>query len=143
MKVVRVFYLVAWHTEHDDKVIVSIGETRPYNLRTFENASPKSVSLKESKRNCTLRVITTIAGSSPAVTSMIDIYKVINKICEQKREAQIIPCFAIYSEIMNEVSRQVKQEINDLVSDKKLTFHRTLNNVSFEIIQTKQNKKNG
>ena len=122
---------------------MSIGDTSPYNLRTFENASPKSVSLKESKRNCTLRVITTIAGSSPAVTSMIDIYKVINKICEQKKDARINPCFAMYNEIMNEVNKQVKQEINDLVSDKTLTFHRTLNNVSFEIIQTKQNKENG
>ena len=63
---------------------------------------------------------------------MIDVYAIIKSINKQKKEAYITPSSALYSEIMNDVSRQVKEEINALYRDKKLTFNKTLNELSFD-----------
>ena len=63
---------------------------------------------------------------------MIDVYAIIKSINKQKKEAYITPSSALYSEIMNDVSRQVKEEINALCRGKKITFHNTLNELSFD-----------
>ena len=63
---------------------------------------------------------------------MIDVYAIIKSINKQKKEACITPSYALYSEIMNDVSRQVKDEVNALYRDKKLTFNKTLNELSFD-----------
>ena len=63
---------------------------------------------------------------------MIDVYAIIKSINKQKKEAYITPSSALYSEIVNDVSRQVKEEINALYRDKKITFHKTLNELSFD-----------
>ena len=64
--------------------------------------------------------------------TMIDVYAIIKSINKQKKEACITPSSALYSEIINDVSRQVKDEVNALYRDKKLTFNKTLNELSFD-----------
>ena len=63
---------------------------------------------------------------------MIDVYSIIAGINKRKADSSITPSSALYSEIMNDVSRQVKEEINALCSGKKITFHKTLNELSFD-----------
>ena len=63
---------------------------------------------------------------------MIDVYSIIAGIRKRKADASITPSSALYSEIMNDVSRQVKDEVNALYRDKKLTFNKTLNELSFD-----------
>lgn len=63
---------------------------------------------------------------------MIDVYSIIAGINKRKADASITPSSALYSEIMNDVSRQVKEEVNALYMDKKLTFNKTLNELSFD-----------
>ena len=64
--------------------------------------------------------------------TMIDVYSIIAGINKRKADASITPSSALYSEIMNDVSRQVKEEVNALYRDKKLTFNKTLNELSFD-----------
>ena len=64
--------------------------------------------------------------------TMIDVYSIIAGINKRKADASITPSSALYSEIMNDVSRQVKDEVNALYRDKKLTFNKTLNELSFD-----------
>ena len=63
---------------------------------------------------------------------MIDVYSIIAGINKRKADSSITPSSALYSEIMNDVSRQVKEEINALCRGKKITFHKTLNELSFD-----------
>lgn len=63
---------------------------------------------------------------------MIDVYSIIAGINKRKADSSITPSSALYSEIMNDVSRQVKDEVNALYRDKKLTFNKTLNELSFD-----------
>ena len=64
--------------------------------------------------------------------TMIDVYSIITGINKRKADSSITPSSALYSEIMNDVSRQVKDEVNALYRDKKLTFTKTLNELSFD-----------
>lgn len=64
--------------------------------------------------------------------TMIDVYSIIAGINKRKADSSITPSSALYSEIMNDVSRQVKDEVNALYRDKKLTFTKTLNELSFD-----------
>ena len=63
---------------------------------------------------------------------MIDVYSIIAGINKRKADSSITPSSALYSEIINDVSRQVKEEVNALYRDKKLTFNKTLNELSFD-----------
>ena len=63
---------------------------------------------------------------------MIDVYEIIANINRQKKDNSTVPPSALYSEIMNDVSRQVKEEVNALYRDKKITFNKTLNELSFD-----------
>ena len=63
---------------------------------------------------------------------MIDVYSIIADINKRKADSSITPSSALYSEIMNDVSRQVKDEVNALCRNKKLTFNKTLNELSFD-----------
>lgn len=67
--------------------------------------------------------------------TMIDVYSIIAGINKRKADSSITPSSALYSEIMNEVSRRVRDEINCLYKENKLTFHKTLNELSFDIVQ--------
>ena len=66
---------------------------------------------------------------------MIDVYEIIANINRQKKDNSTVPPSALYSEIMDEVSRRVRDEINCLCKENKLTFHKTLNELSFDIVQ--------
>ncbi len=63
---------------------------------------------------------------------MIDVYSIIAGINKRKADASITPSSALYSEIMIDVSRQVKEEVNALYRDRKLSFNKTLNELSFD-----------
>ena len=65
---------------------------------------------------------------------MIDVLEIIRKISEKKRIANVCPEYALFSEIQNDVTEELKNEINRLITEKKLAFHRTINSFSFEII---------
>ena len=65
---------------------------------------------------------------------MIDVLDIIRKISEQKKESKVAPDYALFNEVQNEVTKELKQEINRLITDKKLKFHRTINSFAFEII---------
>lgn len=71
---------------------------------------------------------------------MIDVYEIIKSIVAEKAEQKVSPTSALTSEIINKVTDKAKEEINQLVLDKKLAFHRTINSISFDIIEEKEEK---
>lgn len=64
---------------------------------------------------------------------MIDVIAIIRAIQTKKVSAKVDPGYALFSEIMAEVSRQVKDELNKEVREGTLEFHNTLNDISFKI----------
>lgn len=73
-----------------------------------------------------------IAGSSPALCTMIDVYDIIKQINERKKSVRMEPSSALFSEVSEEVHKKIKKEINELCKDGKLEFHRTINDLSFD-----------
>lgn len=73
---------------------------------------------------------------------MIGVLEIIKEISERKREDKIEPTNATWSEISKAVEDKTKQEINQLITDKKLIFHKTLNSFSFGIAENDQQNKN-
>lgn len=69
---------------------------------------------------------------------MIDVYEIIKSIVAEKTEQKVSPTSALTSEIINKVTDKAKKEINQLVLDKKLAFHRTINSISFDVIEEKE-----
>lgn len=67
---------------------------------------------------------------SPLSELILDI---IQRLSDEKRAKHIVPSAVLYSEISNALNEQIKPELNQLVKDKKITFHRTINDLSFEI----------
>lgn len=66
---------------------------------------------------------------------MIDIYEIIKRINANKAASNIEPISATYEEIVVEMTALAKKDINQLVNDKKVEFHRTLNGLSFDLIK--------
>ena len=64
---------------------------------------------------------------------MIDIYETISRL--QKEKGDVIPSHVLMEDILKDVQKQVKKDINTLCKDKKITFHRTVNSVAFDIIE--------
>lgn len=73
---------------------------------------------------------------------MIGVLEIIKEISERKREDKIEPTNATWSEISKAVEDKTKQEINQLITDKKLIFHKTLNSFSFGIAENDQPNQN-
>ena len=71
---------------------------------------------------------------------MIDVYEIIKSIVAEKAEQNVSPTSALTSEIINKVTDKAKKEINQFVLDKKLAFHRTINSISFDVIEEKEEK---
>lgn len=71
---------------------------------------------------------------------MIDVYETIKSIIAEKAERKISPTSALFPEIVNKVTEKAKAEINQLVLDKKLVFHRTINSISFDVVEEKEEK---
>ena len=64
---------------------------------------------------------------------MIDIYEIIKQINKQKKDAHKVPISATFNEVVCEVVAKLKSEINQMVSEHKITYNKTLNSVSFDI----------
>lgn len=64
---------------------------------------------------------------------MIDIYETISRL--QKEKGDVIPSHVLMEDILKDVQKQVKKDINTLCKDKKIAFHRTVNSVAFDIIE--------
>lgn len=62
-----------------------------------------------------------------------DLLNIIRAITDEKKSKGIVPSAALYAEISNALHKEVQQELNEMVKDGTLTFHRTINSVSFEI----------
>ena len=71
---------------------------------------------------------------------MIDVLEIIKEIIADKAERKVNPTSALFSEVVNKVNEKAKAEINQLVLDKKLAFHRTINSISFDVIEAKEEK---
>lgn len=67
---------------------------------------------------------------------MIDIHAIITSIEAEKKAKNLSPSHALFSEIMNEVSSQVKSELNQLVASGKVRWCETINSIGFETINT-------
>ena len=70
---------------------------------------------------------------------MIDIYEIIKEISAKNRENCKAPDYATFGDIQTEVTRQLKQEINNLIIANKIRHHRTLNSFSFEVLEEQTN----
>lgn len=66
---------------------------------------------------------------------MIDVLEILKRIEAEKREHNIVPCIVRFAELQNAISEQVKAELNQAVKDGWISFHRTLNDISFGIKQ--------
>lgn len=71
---------------------------------------------------------------------MIDVFEIIQKIQTKNREEKKAPDYASFQDIQSEVTAMVKKEINQLILDKKIRCHQTINSFSFEVEEnTNQN----
>lgn len=64
---------------------------------------------------------------------MIDPIQIIRDIQTEKESAKVDPAYALFNEIMTKISEQVKKELNEAVAAGKLEFHKTLNNIAFNL----------
>jgi hypothetical protein len=62
---------------------------------------------------------------------------IIARIIERKEKENIVPLHAGMQEILALANTEFREALNDMVSAKILTFHRTLNDVSFEFTRPK------
>lgn len=61
------------------------------------------------------------------------ILEIIKDISNGKKEKSLYPCAALMSEIRNRMDKDAKDILNRLYGEGILIFHRTLNDVSFEV----------
>lgn len=66
---------------------------------------------------------------------MIDVIDVLRRMEEEKKQSNIHPSSVLLSELMNETSKLIREELKQAVADGKIEFHKTLNDVSFNIKQ--------
>lgn len=70
--------------------------------------------------------------ATPDYSALTDcVLGVVRQTIERKEKEKRLPAEALYEEILNEVTEQVKASLNSLVTDGILAFHRTLNSVCF------------
>ena len=67
--------------------------------------------------------------------SMIDVLEVIASIEAEKKSKHIVPSHALLSEIVAEIDKRVRPELNNLVSEGKVSWCETLNSYGFSIIK--------
>lgn len=69
---------------------------------------------------------------------MNEVYKIVSDICSEKRNKNISPCGALYSEVLSRTSlghEAVQNELNRLVKEGRIRWHKTLNSLSFETVE--------
>ncbi len=57
----------------------------------------------------------------------MDILNIISKLQDEKREKNIVPDHVEFAHLMNEVSKEVRLELNTLYQDGKIGINDTLN----------------
>lgn len=62
---------------------------------------------------------------------MIDVYEIISSIEAEKKARHVEPSYALMSEITNEVTKRIKAELNQAVSDGRLSWSETINSIGF------------
>lgn len=63
---------------------------------------------------------------------MTGVYETIKQINKQKEDANEVLSSATFNEVMGEVVAQVKSDINQMVSENKIAYNRTLKGFSFK-----------
>lgn len=61
------------------------------------------------------------------------ILDIIKRLSDDKKSKHIEPSAVLYTEISTELHKAVQDELNTMVKDGVIIFHKTLNSVSFEI----------
>lgn len=67
---------------------------------------------------------------SPLSELILDI---IQRLSDEKKAKHIVPSAVLYTEISTGLHKTVQDELNAMVKDGVLIFHRTLNSISFEV----------
>lgn len=62
---------------------------------------------------------------------MIDVVAIVKEIEQVRRSQNVDPPFVLHTEVLAEVNKKVKEELNKAVTDGILEFHRTINGISF------------
>lgn len=66
-------------------------------------------------------------------------YSIVRRLCATKSDKHIVPAASLYSEISAEVHKliggEVKEALNELIKDGKLSWFKTSNQVAFQIRQ--------
>lgn len=77
---------------------------------------------------------------TPIDTESIQAYlaNIIARIIERRERENATPFHAGIQEIIALANTEFREALNDMVSSKILTFHRTLNDVSFEFTRPKR-----
>lgn len=72
---------------------------------------------------------------------MIDVYEIIKQISAKNKENGKAPDYAVFEDVQIEVTKQVKKEINSLITNRKVKHHQTINSFSFEVLEEETNKQ--
>lgn len=67
---------------------------------------------------------------------MIDVLDIIKKISDKKKDDGKFPNYAMFPDVMSEVTNQVKAEINRLIKEKNIKYYNTINSFGFEVTET-------
>lgn len=65
---------------------------------------------------------------------MIDVLETLVRLRDKRRADNLIPDYVPYAELANDIISQVREELNRLYAEKKISVKNTLNNKSIEIM---------
>ena len=66
--------------------------------------------------------------------TMIDVRETLERLRDAKRENKIVPDGVLFTDLHNEIMRQVKMELNELYSEGKISVSTTLNDKSITLL---------
>lgn len=64
---------------------------------------------------------------------MIDVEKTLRRLRDAKRAENIVPDAVLYTDLHNDIMRQVREELNRLYGEGKISVNNTLNNKSINL----------
>lgn len=64
---------------------------------------------------------------------MIDVLEIVRQIEQERKDRHVVPSYACFMDIQRVINERVKSELNQAVKDGRISFHRTLNDISFGI----------
>ena len=65
---------------------------------------------------------------------MIDVFETLVRLRDKRKADNLIPDYVPYAELANDIMSQVREELNRLYADKKISVKTTLNSKSIEIL---------